>query len=47
MVKISKSKLDPCGFCSLRVEANSVLCLQCGKLIHSRCAGMKRVTPKF
>ena len=43
----SKSNVDPCGVCSLRVKANSVLCLQCGKWIHSRCAGVKRVTPKF
>ena len=28
---LSKSKVDPCGVCSLRVKANSVLCLQCGK----------------
>ena len=28
---MSKSKVDPCGVCSLRVKANSVLCLQCGK----------------
>ena len=26
-----KSKVDPCGVCSLRVKANSVLCVQCGK----------------
>ena len=44
---MSKSKVDPCGVCSLRVRANSVLCLQCGKLIHGRCAGVKRVTPLF
>ena len=37
---LSKSKVDPCGVCSLRVKANSVLCLQCGKWIHGRCAGM-------
>ena len=43
---MSKSKVDPCGACNLRVKANSVLCLQCGKWIHSRCAGMKKVTPK-
>ena len=28
---MSKSKVDPCGVCRLRVRANSVLCLQCGK----------------
>ena len=44
---MSKSKVDPCGVYSLKVKANSVLCLQCGKWIHGRCAGMKRVTPKF
>ena len=44
---MSKSKVDPCGVCSLRVKANSVLCFQCGKLIHGKCAGVKRVTPKF
>ena len=40
-----KCKLEPCWVCSLRVEANLVLCLQCGKLIHGRCAGVKRATP--
>ena len=38
---------DPCGVCSWRVKANSFLCLKCSKWIHSRCAGVKRVTPKF
>ena len=28
---MSKSKFDPCGICSLRAKANSVLCVQCGK----------------
>ena len=44
---MSKSKVDTCGICSLKVKANSVLCLQCDKWFHGRCAGMKRVTPKF
>ena len=44
---LSKSKVDPCGVCSLRVKANSVLCLQCGESIHGRCVRVKRVTPKF
>ena len=44
---MSKSKVDPCGVCSLSVRANSVLCLHCGKWMHGRCAGVKRVTPKF
>ena len=41
---MSKSKVDRCGVCSLRVKANSVLC---GKWIHSRCTGVKMVTPMF
>ena len=44
---MSKSKVDPCWQCCLRVKANSVFCLQCGKWIHDRCVGVKRVTPKF
>ena len=44
---VSKSKVDPCWVCSLRVKANSVLCLQCGKWIHGRCAGVKMVTQAF
>ena len=52
MVNITKDgmckvNVDPCGVCSLRVKATSVLCLQCGKLIHGRCASVKRITPKF
>ena len=31
----------------MRVKANSVLCLQCGKWIHCRCAIMKRLIRKF
>ena len=41
---MSNSKVDLCGVCSLRVWANSVLC---GKWIHGRCAGVRRVIPKF
>ena len=41
-----KSKVDPCGVCSLRAKANTVLCLQCGKWTHGRCAGAKMLTPK-
>ena len=44
---MSKSKVDPCGVCSLRVKANSVLCLQCGKWNHGICAGVISVTPMF
>ena len=31
---LSESKVDPCGVYSMRVKANSVLCVQCAKLIH-------------
>ena len=44
---LSKSKVDPCWVCSLRVKANTLLCVQCGRQIHGRCAGVKRVTPMF
>ena len=43
---LSKSKVDPCGVCCLGVKANCVFCVWCGKWIHCRCAGVKRVTPK-
>ena len=39
---MSKSKVDPCGVCSLRAKANPVLHEQYGKRLHSRCAGEKR-----
>ena len=44
---LSKSKIDSCGVCCLRVMVNPVLCVQCCKWIHGRCAGAKRVTAKF
>ena len=44
---LSKSKVDPCGVCSLRVKAISVLCVDCGKWIHSRCAGVKMMLAIF
>ena len=44
---MSKSKVNPCGICSLRAKANSVLCLHCAIWIHSRCPGVKMVTPMF
>ena len=28
---MSKSKVDPCGVCSLRAKVNSALYVQCGK----------------
>ena len=44
---LSISKVDPCVVCCLRVEASSVLSVQCGKWIHCRRARVKRVTPQF
>ena len=44
---LSKSQVDPCGLRRLRVKANSVLCIQCGELFHSRCSDVKRVTAAF
>ena len=44
---LSKSKVDPCRVCRLRVKANSLLCVQCGKWFHGRCAGVKKVMAKF
>ena len=41
-----ESKVDPCGVCSLRAKANSVLCVQCGKRMYGGCVGVKRVTSK-
>ena len=34
---LPKSNVDRCGVCSLRVNAKSALCVQCGKWIHIRC----------
>ena len=42
-----KSRVDPFRVCSLKVKANSVLCLPCGMCIHCRCAGVNRLTPMF
>ena len=42
-----ESNVDPCGVCSLRVKANSFFLLLCGRWIHGRCVGVKRVPPKF
>ena len=46
ITKDDMSKSNTCGVCSLRVKANSVLCVQCGKWIHGRCVGVKMVTTK-
>ena len=34
----SRSEVGPCGVCSLRMKANSVLCAQCGRWTNGRCA---------
>ena len=44
---LSKSKVKPCVVYNLRKKANSVLCVQCGKWIRSKCADMKMMTQKF
>ena len=44
---MSKSKVIPCGICSLRIKSNSASCVRCGKWIDSKCDGVERVTPKF
>ena len=44
---LSKSNVDPCGVCGLKVKANLVLCVQCGRWTNGKCAGVKRVTPKL
>ena len=44
---MSNSKVDQCVVCSLSVKVKWVLCAQCDKRIHGRCAGVKRVTPEF
>ena len=44
---LSKSNVDRCGVCCLRVKVNSALCVQSSKWIHSGCARLKRMTPNF
>ena len=41
----SESKVGPSEICSLRAKVNSVLCVQYGKWIHGRSAGLKTVPP--
>ena len=31
----------PCGICGKGVQANSVQCIVCKKLIHKRCSGVR------
>ena len=44
---LSESNVELCCVCGLRLKANSVLCIQCGKRIHSRYGEVKRVIPNF
>ena len=44
---LSKSKVDLCCVCTLRLNVDSLLCVQCGKWIDCRCARIKRVIPTF
>ena len=44
---LCKCNVDSRGVCSLRVKADSFLCVQWGKWIHGRCAGVKSVTAKL
>ena len=46
-VTLSKSDVNPCRLCSLRVKASFILCIKCVKLIHGICAGVKKVNVKF
>ena len=41
--EVLKSKVDPCVKCRKRVMANSVMCTECGKWVHGRCAKRKSV----
>ena len=44
---LSKCKVDPCAVCNLSANANFVMYVQYGMLIHGICAGVKKMTPKF
>ena len=46
-VGLSKSEVDSCWVCSLRIKAKSVLCVQCGRWINGGCAGVNRMTARF
>ena len=43
-VGMSKAIVEPCGVCRPIVNANSVLYVKCGKLIHIRYAEVNMVT---
>ena len=40
-------RVDQCGACSLIANANSLLCMQCGKLIYGICARVNRGTTNY
>ena len=44
---LSKSKVYSCWVWIVRLKANSASCVQCSSCLHSRCAGVQRVTPKW
>ena len=44
---LTKWKVYPHGVFSLRVKANSDLCVQCGRWFHGRCARVNTVNAKF
>ena len=41
-----RNEVYPCGICCLLVKANSAVCVQYHRWIHSKCAGVKKVTTK-
>ena len=42
--EVLKSKVDSYANCGKRVMRNLIMCIKCGKLVHGRCAKIKRVT---
>ena len=44
---LSKSNVDPCGVYSLKVKANSLVCVPSDGWIRNGCAGGKRVIADF
>ena len=47
MDDLSKCNVYLCGACGLRVNANSLLSVQCGMQIFGRCSGVKKMIPRF
>ena len=42
--RVVLAKIDPCGVCGKRAKVNCVRCKTCKKLVHARCARVKRVS---